>query len=426
MIFLLGGASHKLARDMKLLIKNALKCVVLWGLSCVAVSLPDDIPVDEIPYPKFDWAGYDFKLCDQLPAPSAIGSGPTEIHWKNDLSEPVTIIWIWPDGRPRFVTKVEPGKGYYTAFFVNHRMAIVSEQQKNCLFAGVIEEGDDGKSIRVSDLIDQSKSYIARTSTASLDIDEIDARDSDLALGQFHALLIANDEYQNLSSLTTPTKDTRSLGHVLESRLGFDVEYLDNATRADILSKINDYKASLTASDNFLLYFAGHGTYDRELGIGYWQPVDALPSEDYSWIETSSISRSLSKFESRNILVVADSCFSAAVMRQSTETYEVVLSKSCILYLINSSTRVAPTSGGLEPVLDSAENGQNSIIASALISELTYSDRVVTASEVFSAVRKRVSQQAAELGLAQMPEFSPLYRAGHDGGDFVFAPSTNE
>lgn len=405
----------------KFLMKAALRGAVIWALSCSAFGLPDDIPAGAVPYPKFDWSGYDKSGCDELPAPKPRGSGPTEILWSNDLSEPVTIVWIWNDGSSRTVTTVAPGKGYYTAFFVNHQMAIVSEHQKRCLFAGVIEADDDGKAIRMSDLVRWSTGHGLTAVRSDEEAGEPRALESDVELGNFHALLIANDEYRDLTPLTTPTKDTRSLGRVLETRLGFEVTYLDNATRAQILSTINDYKSSLAVSDNFLLYFAGHGTYDRDSRVGYWQPVDALPDADYSWIETTYISRTLASFKSRNIMVVADSCFSAAVMREAVATSQTDISAPSIQSLVDRKTRVALTSGGLEPVLDSAENGETSVFAAALISELSNSYGILTASEVFSAVRYRVAQHTAELGLAQVPEFSPLYRAGHDGGDFVFS-----
>ena len=35
------------------------------------------------------------------------------------------------------------------------------------------------------------------------------------------------------------------------------------------------------------LYYAGHGIYDDELNIGYWQPIVSTVDEDYTWIDTT-------------------------------------------------------------------------------------------------------------------------------------------
>ena len=81
---------------------------------------------------------------------------------------------------------------------------------------------------------------------------------------------------------------------------------------------------------------------------------------------------------------------------------------------------MAITSGGLEPVLDSDESGKNSVFASALMSQLLENRSALTASQLFNSIRPSVIEKTASLGFDQLPELAPLYRAGHDGGDFVF------
>ena len=44
------------------------------------------------------------------------------------------------------------------------------------------------------------------------------------------------------------------------------------------------------------------------------------------------------------------------------------------------------------------------------------------ASVLFNDLRTAVSTETAAWGFEQVPEFSPLYRAGHDGGDFILSP----
>ena len=168
------------------------------------------------------------------------------------------------------------------------------------------------------------------------------------------------------------------------------------------------------------MYFAGHGTFDRELQMGYWQPGEADPEGDYTWIETARVARTLSGFKSRNILVVADSCFSAAVVRGQPAVAASTVGAGDFQSLVDRKTRMAITSGGLEPVLDNDPSSQNSVFASVLLENLSANQDIITASELFNSIRPTVSQRATALGLEQIPEYAPLYRAGHDGGDFIF------
>ena len=71
--------------------------------------------------------------------------------------------------------------------------------------------------------------------------------------------------------------------------------------------------------------------------------------------------------------------------------------------------RTVMTSGGLEPVLDSGLNPNQSIFMHALLSSLK------EGNELFIDVRRKVIVNAD-----QSPKYSDIRKAGHDGGDFIF------
>jgi hypothetical protein len=75
------------------------------------------------------------------------------------------------------------------------------------------------------------------------------------------------------------------------------------------------------------------------------------------------------------------------------------------------------SSGGLEPVLDSGGGGRHSVFARALADVLGAQDEPLEAGRVFSAVRERVVRSAE-----QTPQYAPIHEAGHEGGEFIFAP----
>ncbi len=84
----------------------------------------------------------------------------------------------------------------------------------------------------------------------------------DIEFGRYHALVIGNNDYQNLPKLETAVGDAEAVAQVLKQNYGFEVRLMRNATRADILRALNKYRADLTDDDNLLVYYAGHGWLD--------------------------------------------------------------------------------------------------------------------------------------------------------------------
>ena len=83
---------------------------------------------------------------------------------------------------------------------------------------------------------------------------------------------------------------------------------------------------------------------------------------------------------------------------------------------------MAITSGGLQPVLDVAGNSQTSAFASNLADVLNTVNGPVPISSLFPQIRSSVTAETAAWGFEQIPEMAPLYKAGHDGGDFILSP----
>jgi hypothetical protein len=81
------------------------------------------------------------------------------------------------------------------------------------------------------------------------------------------------------------------------------------------------------------------------------------------------------------------------------------------------------SSGGNQPVLDTG-GGANSVFAKALLDELDANNKVLSAPELFTRIRKRVEAAAAQNKLVQKPEFKTIKGAGHEVGDFFFVPKS--
>jgi formylglycine-generating enzyme required for sulfatase activity len=145
-----------------------------------------------------------------------------------------------------------------------------------------------------------------------------------------HLFVIGINEYQSthISNLTNAINDAQSVITVLQDRYGFDnLVFLDNekATRAEILKQLKTYLNQLGQNeairDNLLIYFAGHGFFDKTYKLGYLVPVDGNIDEHktpHGCITNDELIQMLIPIKLHQLLVVADSCFSGGLLMDST------------------------------------------------------------------------------------------------------------
>jgi len=244
------------------------------------------------------------------------------------------------------------------------------------------------------------------------------------ALPRYHALVIGISAYQPYAGegwvpLTTARGDAEAVAARLEEDFGFTVTRLldQEASRSAILAAF-DRLVNLTQDDAVLVYFAGHGFYDKDVSEGYWIPCDARKNvagrpvkED--WIWNSTITKVLSALVARHVLVIADSCYAGSLLRGGSDGasgHELDWYRRAVL----KPSRFVIASGDIEPVLDSGAH--HSVFAQQILNYLSYGDRkVFSASDLGVATRRQVGAVTG-----QMVQMGPLVTAGHAGGEFVF------
>lgn len=237
---------------------------------------------------------------------------------------------------------------------------------------------------------------------------------------QNYALLIGNDIYQNLTNLENPSKDINRVGEILEKKFGYNVKKLKDASRKDITKSLNEYVKNLKENDNFILYYSGHG--DENTDEGFWLPVDADTDDDTNWIANSYITRKLRQIKAKNILIIADSCYSGTLTRGlSLDNTDLNSDQELLKLYKNNKTRVVISSGGEKPVLDGGGNG-HSVFARSLITELENRSDIFTATNLFTGFNERVTKNSSALGLPQIPRFADIPNSGHEDMDFIFSP----
>lgn len=247
-----------------------------------------------------------------------------------------------------------------------------------------------------------------------------------LKFGQYYALVIGNNKYQKVPSLDTPHSDARAVAAVLENKYGFQTEVLLDATRYQILSALNKYRAKLTENDNLLIYYAGHGELDRVNMRGHWLPVDADADNTANWISTVAITDILNAVSSKHILVVSDSCYSGAMTRSSLARLDSGMGwkkkMDWIKAMIKTKSRTVLTSGGLKPVMDGG-GGDHSVFAKAFIQTLQNNNDLLEGQAMYQNVSAGIVSIASRFGIEQVPEYAPIRHAGHESGEFFFVPN---
>ena len=235
--------------------------------------------------------------------------------------------------------------------------------------------------------------------------------------GDYHALVIGNNDYEHLGDLETAVADAEAVSRMLRENYGYTVETLVNATRRDIVSALNHLRADLTETDNLLIYYAGHGILDRASGRGYWLPVDAEKDNLTEWISVITITDLLRTMSVKHVLVVADSCYSGTLTRASKTGLRVGAERLAWLKRVAAKrARTALTSGGLEPVLDKGGGG-HSVFAKAFLEALGENGDVLEGQKLFERVRGQVALDAP-----QTPQYADIREAGHEDGEFLFIP----
>ncbi|MBT6200716.1 MAG: PEGA domain-containing protein [Bacteroidetes Order II. Incertae sedis bacterium] len=236
-------------------------------------------------------------------------------------------------------------------------------------------------------------------------------RASNADYGRYHALVIGNNNYEELPDLKTAIKDANRVAAVLQDQYDYNVTLIEDADRSQIIKSLSGYRKTVGKSDNILIYYAGHGILDEDANKGYWLPVDAALDDPSNWILNDMLIAQLKAMQAKHVMVISDSCFSGTItrglkMEQHTPDWIDRMSKK--------RARTALTSGGLEPVLDSGGDG-HSVFARAFITLLEENTEVVSAAQLFSELRPKVMVNSP-----QTPEYGNIHQAGHDGGDFLF------
>jgi hypothetical protein len=248
---------------------------------------------------------------------------------------------------------------------------------------------------------------------------------SDLPPGNSYALVIGINDYSApIPRLKTAVSDAQSIADILTRQYGFKVTTLldSEATRDNILTAITHFRKSLAENDSFLIYYAGHGSYDRQTEKGYWLPVDADPdplitSRDISADDLTTEVRGLN---AQHVLIISDSCFSGDLSRAAGDISPSDGNQAFIHRMQRAPSRTIMASGSDEPVSDAGSQGHSVFAAQLLQALQARTEKSFTADDLFVSIRKPVLARSGQNPQYRTLRDSVRQSDNLDNGDFVF------
>ena len=225
--------------------------------------------------------------------------------------------------------------------------------------------------------------------------------------GKDYALILANSEYDEFSSLVNPTFDADRIAKELEENYGFIVEKHYNNTQKDIYLTLKEFtKKAFHPDDQLLIFFAGHGDFDYLFSEGYVVCKDSKKDDEArsSFISHSNLRTIINNIPCQHIFLVMDVCFGGTfdpVVAARGDEYTETDREKYIKRKMQYKTRLYLTSGGKEYVPD-GRPGMHSPFAKNFIQALLSrggSDGILTYGEILQHIDKTTPEpQFGEFG----------------------------
>lgn len=233
------------------------------------------------------------------------------------------------------------------------------------------------------------------------------------ASGNFYALLIGVSAYKDERlNLDKPEQDATALKNILVSKYTFEdstITILFSPTREKILEELYRLRKKVKANDNLLIFYAGHGYFDKDADQGYWWPSDAKPNNPANWLSNSDLREQIKSIKSKHTLLISDACFSGGIFKTRDVT-SFTDAPNDIQQLYKMPSRRAMTSGTLTTVPD------NSAFLEYLAKNLQQnSSRFLSSQELFYRMRSAVIGNSPVV-----PQTGIIFQSGDEGGDFIF------
>jgi hypothetical protein len=238
-----------------------------------------------------------------------------------------------------------------------------------------------------------------------------DAAPSDRAGHRNYALLIGVNDYQDadVEPLSQPIKDAKLLRDVLTKKYTFeeeDITLLENPTFETLHVAFEELFSKVTKEDMLLIFYAGHGEFDKKSNIGYWLPADARKANTAKWFRNSTLVENIGAINSKHTFLIADACFAGGIFKTRSITNNA---NADVFEQLRRQSRKALTSGSMTTVPD------ESVFMKYLLKSLDENQLMYySTEELYDNVRLSMRNNATT-----RPAYGEIQNAGDEGGCFV-------
>jgi hypothetical protein len=241
----------------------------------------------------------------------------------------------------------------------------------------------------------------------------------EIKVGRYYAFIIGVDGYSgSWSPLKNAVNDAKAVESTLRSKYRMDVFktlYNSEATRNNIIAEFEWLVKNVKENDNVLIFYSGHGEFNKDLNKGFWVPIDSKGQSTSAFISNNDIQTYLAAIKSKHTLLISDACFSGDILRGNTTSIPYEKTEKYYSSAYNARSCQALTSGGIEPVMDGGKDG-HSIFTYYLLKALeTNESKYFDAGQLYNKVKLPVANNSD-----QSPSFNPIKNAFDEGGQFIF------
>ena len=205
--------------------------------------------------------------------------------------------------------------------------------------------------------------------------------------GKRLALIIGNDAY-SISPLKNAVNDAHAMDKALKSA-GFQTVTLENARKADMDRAIGEFLDKIGPDDTVLFFFAGHGVQIEN--ENFLVPVDfpsvaTISGAKFACMSVARIFDELKRKRAKRNIVILDACRSNPVAEKYSLEAGLANPQDA-----PGESFIAFSTGPGQTAADNP-NGRDSWFTEALADYISQSALTVEVNEVFTRVKKRVSQ----------------------------------
>jgi hypothetical protein len=232
--------------------------------------------------------------------------------------------------------------------------------------------------------------------------------------GQNYLFVIGIDKYHDFPRLYNAKKDAEDFKTLMIERFQFSEDgvfelFDEEATSDKIFSTLEQLRLIIKPEDSLLIYFSGHGEYDKNLEEGFWIPYNGKGEKPWTFIDFSKVKKYIRAIKSLHTFIIADSCYSGTMFSERSKGKQFMPKDFFI------PSRYVLTAGRNEVVLD-GKPGDNSPFADSLMWHLKNDQGPhISVSELCEKVKTDVSSN-----VTQIPRYGSVHGIGDRGGMYYF------